>query len=71
MRTASGVTFTVPSAFTEMLRVGAAAIDAGARATPLIKERAIASTAIFFVCVVFIGLSVLLCPCEISERICR
>jgi hypothetical protein len=68
MRTASGVTFTVPSAFTEMLRVGAA-IDAGANATPAIKERAMAGTANFFNCVVFIGLSVLPCLCENNERI--
>jgi hypothetical protein len=71
MRTASGVTFTVPSAFTEIERVGAAAIDAGARATPPIKERAMARTANFFICVVFIGSSVLLCLCENNERISR
>jgi hypothetical protein len=70
MRTASGVTFTVPSAFTEMLRVGAAT-DAGANATPAIKERAMTGTANFFIYVVFIGVSVLLSLCEISERIRR
>jgi hypothetical protein len=71
MRTASGVTFTVPSAFTEIERVGAAAIEAGASATPPINERAIASTANFFICVVFIGLSVLRCLCENNERILK
>jgi hypothetical protein len=36
-----------------MLRVGAAT-DAGAKATPAIKERAITGTANFFIYVVFI-----------------
>ena len=49
----------------------AAALDAGASATPPINERAIASTANFFICVVFIGSSVLLCLCENNERISR
>jgi hypothetical protein len=69
MRTASGVTFTVPSALTEIERLGAAAIDAGASATPPINERAITGTANFFIYVVFIELSVLLYLCEINERI--
>ncbi|CAB4824212.1 unannotated protein [freshwater metagenome] len=70
-RTASGVTFTVPSAFTEMERVGAAAIDAGASANPPIKESATEAIANFFIYVGFIGSSVLLSLCENHGRICR